>query len=159
MEWSTGYSACDQRMLAWSCASFKRQYHDETCRALGTWRRGNVPNSKIQLDFKEKVDNLYSSDETTTEDTETATKTLHEALKTEKTLWRQKSRIIWLREGDRNSKFFHTTMKQRRAHNRITRLIDDQGRVKESEEGIMAIPTRYFRGLFEIPDPSEINQA
>jgi hypothetical protein len=33
----------------------------------------------------------------------------------EETLWRQKSRIRWLREGERNTKFFHRTTIARRA--------------------------------------------
>jgi hypothetical protein len=41
----------------------------------------------------------------------------------EEILWKQKSRIQWLKEGDRNTKFFHRSVMQRRHSNRITHLI------------------------------------
>lgn len=69
-------------------------------------------------ELKEKLDDLYTNDDATNEDISAATKELHEALKTEEIFWRQKSRVLWLREGDRNSKFFHAATKQRRARNR-----------------------------------------
>jgi exonuclease III len=45
----------------------------------------------------------------------------------EEILWRQKSRVQWLKEGERNTKFFHRAMTHRRYINRITQLEDDQG--------------------------------
>jgi len=38
----------------------------------------------------------------------------------EETLWRQKSRVRWLKEGEKNTKFFHKTTVQRRMTNQIT---------------------------------------
>jgi chaperonin cofactor prefoldin len=38
----------------------------------------------------------------------------------EEILWRQKSRVQWLKEGERNTKFFHRAMTHRRYINRIT---------------------------------------
>jgi hypothetical protein len=38
--------------------------------------------------------------------------------KQEETLWRQKSRSLWLKGGEKNTKFFHTTTIARRSHNK-----------------------------------------
>jgi hypothetical protein len=43
--------------------------------------------------------------------------------KQEEILWKQKSRINWLKEGDKNTKFFHNALLQRRIKNRIASLI------------------------------------
>jgi hypothetical protein len=41
----------------------------------------------------------------------------------EEILWRQKSRVQWLQEGDRNTKFFHRSTIQRRHVNHISHLV------------------------------------
>lgn len=49
---------------------------------------------------------------------------LEERRKQEEILWRQKSRIKWLREGERNTKFFHQAMVQYRKRNIILSIKD-----------------------------------
>ena len=99
---------------------------------------------KLVEKLKEKVEGLYSNDDATSEEIADALKERSAALKAEEMFWRQKSRILWLREGDRNSKYFHVLVKQRRARNSITQLLDDNGNVVEDEEGLVAIATSYF---------------
>eukprot|EP00253_Pinus_taeda_P001536 PITA_01536 len=45
----------------------------------------------------------------------------------EEIFWRQKSRIQWIKEGERNTKFFHKTTIAHRPHNIITKIKDSQG--------------------------------
>ncbi|XP_070003195.1 uncharacterized protein [Nicotiana sylvestris] len=40
---------------------------------------------------------------------------------------RQRSRAIWIKEGDQNTKFFHEQLKARKARNRIGSIYNDQG--------------------------------
>eukprot|EP00253_Pinus_taeda_P026862 PITA_26862 len=40
----------------------------------------------------------------------------------EEILWRQKSRIHWMKEGEKNTKFFHKTTVQRRMSNQISQI-------------------------------------
>ncbi|XP_048605797.1 uncharacterized protein LOC125583207 [Brassica napus] len=110
-------------------------------------------------ELKEKVEGLYLDDDATTEEISKALKELSAALKAEEMFWRQKSRVLWLREGDRNSKYFHALEKQRRARNRITQLLDENGNIVEDEEGLVAIATSYFRQIFESYDPEDIAEA
>lgn len=83
------------------------------------------------------------------------------ALREEELFWKQKSRATWLREGDKNTEFFHATTKQRRARNRITKLKDVDGSwtLKEAGQKIERAATSYFHKLFSSSNPSEYEEA
>ncbi|GKV11786.1 hypothetical protein SLEP1_g23006 [Rubroshorea leprosula] len=68
-------------------------------------------------------------------------------MKIQESMWQQKSRKMWLKEGDANSKFFHRSVKGRWRRNEINsiQIMGDQCRgVNEIKEGVM----NYFKGLF-----------
>jgi hypothetical protein len=48
-------------------------------------------------------------------------------LQIEESIWRQRSRAIWLREGDKNTKFFHGKATQRKKVNEIKKIKDASG--------------------------------
>ncbi|XP_071939854.1 uncharacterized protein [Coffea arabica] len=52
---------------------------------------------------------------------------LNHALSVEEQFWKQKARVKWLRHGDRNSKFFHAALRQRRLQGVIHRIKDMNG--------------------------------
>jgi hypothetical protein len=69
----------------------------------------------------------------------------------EETLWRQKSCIQWLKEGERNTKFFHRSMLQRRHTNRITHLVSDQGLEIQKHADIEKELLSYYKNLLTEP--------
>lgn len=90
---------------------------------------------------------MYVNNNVTTEELSVDLKELSESLETEELFRKLKSSILWLREGDMNSKFFHNLTKQKWARNRITWVMDSSGNMVEDEEGMVAIGTSYL-GVF-----------
>ncbi|XP_040245505.2 uncharacterized protein [Aegilops tauschii subsp. strangulata] len=73
---------------------------------------------------------------------------LNELLYKEEMLWLQRSRINWLREGDRNTKFFHGKVVWRAKKNKITKLKDANGNWISSPAELESLATAYFQDLF-----------
>jgi len=69
----------------------------------------------------------------------------------EECLWRQKSRVRWLQEGDRNTRFFHQTTLQRRNHNKRNFMHKTQGDKLEAHGEIERKLTTYFGELLTEP--------
>lgn len=70
-------------------------------------------------------------------------------LEQEALFWQQKSRVKWLQEGDRNTKFFHLTTIIRRRRNKIERLKDENDVWVEESEAIKSVVVKYFSDLFK----------
>ncbi|KAL9683373.1 hypothetical protein QQ045_015194 [Rhodiola kirilowii] len=66
----------------------------------------------------------------------------------EEILWRQRSRIDWLKEGDRNTSYFHTKATQRKKSNKITKLRNSEGAWITEEAQLGALIKDYFMDIF-----------
>ncbi|KAM2144184.1 hypothetical protein ACFX1R_047895 [Malus domestica] len=66
----------------------------------------------------------------------------------EETYWRQRLRVQWLHEGDRNTKFFHLRASNRKRKNTIKGLRDAQGVWQDSRAGIQSMVVGYFQNIF-----------
>nr|XP_027098875.1 uncharacterized protein LOC113718155 [Coffea arabica] len=73
---------------------------------------------------------------------------LIQAQANEDSFWRQKARIRWLADGDKNSKFFHATVAERRSKSVIHRIKSSGGDWLCSEEDIGREAVSFFQGLF-----------
>eukprot|EP00253_Pinus_taeda_P023689 PITA_23689 len=67
--------------------------------------------------------------------------------KQEEIFWRQKSRVQWLKEGERNTRFFHRSTLANRAHNRISSIKDEGGQLLNTHEEIEEVLFQHFRGI------------
>lgn len=62
----------------------------------------------------------------------------------------QKSQAKWIREGDSNSKYFHSLMRFNRQRTNL-RLLDANGILLEDMENVKSIVNRHFEVGFEEP--------
>lgn len=62
--------------------------------------------------------------------------------------WRQRAKELWLKEGDKNTQFFHACASQRKHVNMITQILDEGGNVCSTTEGIQEAFIQYYDNLF-----------
>jgi hypothetical protein len=72
---------------------------------------------------------------------------LEKTLLMEEICWRQKSRSLWLKEGDKNTKFFHCTTNSNHRKNRIGQPEVDRVTVMAADE-IQARIVAFYNNLF-----------
>lgn len=65
----------------------------------------------------------------------------------EETLWKQKSRIQWLKEGEQNTKLFHRSTLEYRGANKILRLNNEAGETLQNHKEISTLLTRHFKHI------------
>ena len=74
-----------------------------------------------QLQHLESLNTLHDF----AEDIALLHKEINELLDRENDMWWQRSRALWMQQGDRNTKFFHSTTSQRRQKNTIVGIQDE----------------------------------
>jgi hypothetical protein len=66
----------------------------------------------------------------------------------EEMMWLQRSRVSWLKEGDRNTKRIHQKAQWRSRKNRIKKLKMDSGQWCDDGEDMSDLTREFFRNLF-----------
>lgn len=74
----------------------------------------------------------------------------------EEIMWRQRSRITRLREGDSNTKFFNQKASRRRAKNRIQRLNKSDGSVTENVDEMQGVARNFFFSISTLANGEEL---
>lgn len=76
---------------------------------------------------------------------------LNEILMHEELYWKQRAKLLWLKEGDNNARFFHSFASARRKANRITCLVTDEGVRLEKSEDMGKLIKEYYQRVFAAP--------
>ena len=63
-------------------------------------------------------------------------------------MWAQRSRVLWARQGGRNTEYFHSCTTRRYRKNMIEGIRDDEGRWKDQLNDISIVLVNYFKNLF-----------
>lgn len=74
---------------------------------------------------------------------------LHE----EELYWKQRSRELWLKDGDQNTRWFHCRASQRRKTNRIVGLFDSSGSWCDDVDSVVRIISDYFHEIYTTSAP------
>lgn len=85
-------------------------------------------------------------------------RSLVEAYKEEESLWSQRSREKWHKDGDLNTKFFYASVKASRARKRIEILKDINGNSQRSEASKGKVAFAYFTELFRSSNPGNFDE-
>lgn len=67
----------------------------------------------------------------------------------EENYWRQRSKTYWLRDGDRNTKYFHAVASRRKCLNLVKKLRKEDNTYAENQEDLSYVAKQYFNVLFQ----------
>ena len=73
---------------------------------------------------------------------------LDRLLDQEEVYWKQQAKDFWLKEGDSNTRYFHSLASSKQKHNQIRKLNDADGNEVSDKEGLRNLAKTYFEGLF-----------
>lgn len=117
-------------------------------RAIVRWSREHHTNSReaitsLQTQLDDTMTNKVSD-----EVIAGINKALLEAYRAKEAFWKQRSRMLWLALGDKNTGYFHAVSKGRKSRNRLTVMETSEGPLVYEEELIAAEIARYYVDIF-----------
>ncbi|CAM8909274.1 unnamed protein product [Rhodiola kirilowii] len=119
-----------------------------SARKLEDWGKncfGNVNKKISSLKKKLAITQQQERTREVIEEEMNITKEIDDWLFKEELYWKQRSRADWLKEGDRNTRFFHLRASQRRKTNEIREIQDSEGNIITDKEDIGREVVHYFR--------------
>ena len=84
---------------------------------------------------------------------------LNELLNDEELFWGQRAKAHWLKEGDRNTKYFHAHASDRRKQNTILGIWDEYGRWCGEKESIAQAAVAYFENIYSTASPTRVDDV
>ncbi|KAL4352687.1 hypothetical protein GQ457_06G008940 [Hibiscus cannabinus] len=127
---------------------------------LTHWNRDRKSNqSKKVRDWEEKLKNLEEQDpdENRLASILDIKLALNVEADKEEIYWEQRSRINWLRHGDKNTAYFHRCVSARKKQNIVKNLKNNYGVLVSDELEMVDIAESYFKELFSTSVSDEHN--
>jgi hypothetical protein len=152
--WERESDLGDRIVAAWGEAGQKQNLADimsglnQVMDMLQQWSKKKFGNVLCELDKSRKHLETLRMNNAEQHEIRQATDHMQELLYKEEMLWLQRSRVTWLKEGDRNTKFFHQKEVWRARKNKIKKLKDDQGVWQNAPTDMERMATSYFQELF-----------
>uniref|UniRef100_A0A2N9G6K5 Reverse transcriptase domain-containing protein n=1 Tax=Fagus sylvatica TaxID=28930 RepID=A0A2N9G6K5_FAGSY len=135
----------------------------ECRRDLRVWSRTNFRNIKQQI--RETEDQLKQAEANSMRGHDHAQviilkEKLQILLAKDERVWKQRSRVEWLREGDQNTRYFHSKATQRHRRNYVYRLKNNSAHVEQVAECITPMVTAEMnRSLIKEFTSAEVFKA
>lgn len=120
---------------------------------------GKLGKDIARIEEKLKDQSLWSETEADRRLYKQLEKDYGELLKIQETMWRQRSRAVWLKDGDRNTNFFHNKANQRAKTNDIKKIKDEEGVWWRGDEHVERVLINYYDDLFSSSNPSNIEEV
>eukprot|EP00253_Pinus_taeda_P017747 PITA_17747 len=120
-----------------------------------SWQTANKKNNRVELQHIQcDLDHIHTAHDPNTmsfnirRQIAELTRRKLQLLKMEESSWHLKSRALWLRLGDRNTKFFHRYANHRREINAIWRISDGNGGFLYSQQDITNAALAHFKSQY-----------
>ena len=121
---------------------------------ISDWKRLNSTNAAKRIrELTEEIDVGHLDPNVSSDHLKSLQLDLVDAYRQEEEFWYQKSRLQWNTKGDRNTRFYHATTKNRRARNNITTIKNQQGEDLEGNLEISQEAITYFTDMFSTSGP------
>uniref|UniRef100_A0A803Q138 CCHC-type domain-containing protein n=1 Tax=Cannabis sativa TaxID=3483 RepID=A0A803Q138_CANSA len=122
-----------QSWEAGTTSTTARELKDQLARcgaALNNWNKSRKKEMTMRIkEFEDKIATLSKqADNKGWSQLKDLERTYNVYLDKEEKFWKQRSRALWLKEGDRNTKFFHRKANSRKKKNSTTGLLDQNAR-------------------------------
>lgn len=101
------------------------------------------------------VDNFGGNIDSLVSTRREATSEFWKCLFMKESMLRLKSKQLWLKDGDKNSRYFHNSLKERQRKNAISVLEGEDGRVEGVEEAKVEVKN-HFENFFKEEDFNKV---
>lgn len=116
---------------------------------ISRWKRHHRTNAEERIGtLRAQLDRAVTSATTSQERRIEIREELNQAYVDEEIYWKQKSRVNWLRSGDRNTRYFHAVTKGKRIKNTISVIQDESGVIHRGHKEISQVAVKYFQDLY-----------